>query len=48
MHATDQVEQARAEHGRGRYTLFSGDPGTAVYLLDCIEAASGFPAVDRF
>ncbi len=48
MHAAGQVEQARAEHGRGRHTLFSGDPGTAVYLLDCIEATSGFPAVDRF
>jgi hypothetical protein len=47
MHAAGQVEQARAEHGRGRHTLFSGDPGTAVYLLDCIEAESAFPAVDR-
>ena len=48
MHAAGQVEQARAEHGRGRHTLFSGDPGTAVYLLDCIKATSAFPAVDRF
>ena len=47
MHAVGQVERARAEHGRGRYTLFSGDPGTAVYLLDCVDAASAFPAVDR-
>ena len=48
MHAVEQVEQARAEHGRGRHTLFSGDPGTAVYLLDCLDATSAFPTVERF
>ena len=48
MHAAEQVEQARIEHGRGRYSLFTGDPGTAVYLLDCLEATTAFPTVDRF
>src|SRR5687767_8526777 len=37
MHAAAQVERSRAEQGRGRYTLWSGDLGTAVYLADCVE-----------
>ena len=37
MHAAGQVERSRSEHGRGRYPLWSGDLGTAVYLADCID-----------
>ncbi len=37
MHAAAQVEHSRAHHGRGRYTLWTGDLGTAVYLADCID-----------
>ena len=37
MHAAVQVEQSRSEYGHGRYTLWSGDLGTALYLADCIE-----------
>jgi hypothetical protein len=47
MHSTEQVERAWVEDGRGRHALFSGDPGTAVYLLDCLDATSAFPFVDR-
>jgi hypothetical protein len=36
MHAVGQVERSRAEHGRGRHTLWTGDLGTALYLADCI------------
>jgi lantibiotic modifying enzyme len=35
MHAAAQVAHARAELGRGRYTLWTGDAGTALYLADC-------------
>ena len=45
MHAAAQVEQAQAEHGRGRYTLMTGDPGTAVYLADCLDGAGTIPIV---
>jgi Lanthionine synthetase C-like protein len=48
MHAAEQVEQARAEHGRGRHTFWTGDPGAAVYLCDCINATTAFPTLDRF
>lgn len=43
MHSIDQVERARAEHGRGRHTLWTGDPGTALYLADCLEGSGGLP-----
>jgi hypothetical protein len=37
MHALGQVERARATTGQGRYTLWTGDPGTALYLADCLD-----------
>ncbi len=46
MHAIGQVEQGTAAHGRGRHTLWTGDPGTALYLASCIEADPAFPTLD--
>jgi hypothetical protein len=43
MHAAAQVERAREQFGRGRYTLWTGDPGTALYLADCLEGAGDLP-----
>jgi hypothetical protein len=43
MHAAAQVEHARHEYGRGRYTLWTGDPGTALYLADCLDGAGTVP-----
>ena len=48
MHAIEQVEQARAGYGRGRHTLWTGDPGTALYLASCIDATAAFPTLDVF
>jgi len=48
MHAIEQVERDRSAHGQGRYSLYTGDPGTAAYLLDCLRGTSAFPTVDRF
>ncbi|HEX4526186.1 MAG TPA: LanC-like protein, partial [Gaiellaceae bacterium] len=48
MHAGEQVEHARTKYGRGRYTLWTGDLGTAVYLHDCLTATTGFPSLDYF
>jgi hypothetical protein len=45
MHAAAQVDRARNELGRGRYTLMTGDPGTALYLADCLDGAGEFPLV---
>ena len=46
MHAIEQVERATDAHGRGRHTLWTGDPGTALYLASCVEADAAFPTLD--
>lgn len=46
MHATLQRERMRQEHGSGRYTLWTGDPGLAVYLWHCITGQGGLPALE--
>jgi hypothetical protein len=43
MHSGVQVARARREHGRGRYTLWTGDPGTALYLADCLAGGGAVP-----
>jgi Lanthionine synthetase C-like protein len=48
MHAIEQVERATAEHGRGRYSLWTGDVGTALYLQSCLAATAAFPTLDTF
>lgn len=46
MHATLQCERARQAHGRGRYTLWTGDAGLAIYLWHCIDGRADLPALD--
>jgi Lanthionine synthetase C-like protein len=48
MHAIEQVERARQAYGRGRYTLWTGDLGTAIYLQSCLGADAAFPTLDVF
>ncbi|HEX3268313.1 MAG TPA: LanC-like protein [Gaiellaceae bacterium] len=48
MHAIEQVERTTADYGRGRHSLFTGDPGTALYLQSCIAASAAFPTLDAF
>ena len=48
MHAIEQVEAQRARVGRGRYTLWTGDLGVALYLRACLDAAPDFPTIDHF
>ena len=43
MHAAGQVERNRSEYGRGRYTLWTGDLGTALYLADCTDGHGKLP-----
>jgi hypothetical protein len=46
MHAAGQVAAARRLYGRGRYSLWTGDLGTAVYLRQCIDATSDMPTLE--
>jgi lantibiotic modifying enzyme len=48
MHATEQVEQARTEHGRGRHSLWTGDLGAALYVNSCLAASTAVPGLDYF
>ena len=43
VHSIAQVERARADHGMSRYSLWTGDLGTALYLADCIDGAGRLP-----
>lgn len=46
VHAITQRDRMRQQHGQGRYTLWTGDPGLAVYLWHCINGKAGLPALD--
>ncbi|MFY9578031.1 MAG: LanC-like protein [Gaiellaceae bacterium] len=46
VHALDQVERLRAQRGRGRYSLWTGDIGAALYAADCIDGRSEYPVLD--
>ena len=48
MHGMAQVEAARSQYGPWRHTLWTGDPGFALYLLDCIRETDCFPTLDYF
>jgi Lanthionine synthetase C-like protein len=48
MHAIEQVDRERSALGRGRYTLFTGDVGVALYLRACLEIDAQFPILDTF
>jgi DUF1680 family protein len=46
MHALEQVDRLREERGRGRYSLWTGDVGIAVYAADCIDGRAEYPFFD--
>ncbi len=48
MHAIEQVDRERARRGRGRYTLWTGDIGVALYLRSCIDVVADFPTIATF
>lgn len=46
MHALEQRERMRQRYGRGRYSLWTGDPGLALYLWHCLTESDGIPGLD--
>jgi hypothetical protein len=42
VHALGQIER----RGTGRYSLFTGDVGVALFIADCIDGRSAFPVID--
>jgi hypothetical protein len=48
MHSIDQVEAHAAQYGQLRYSLWTGDLGTAAYLADCLNGTAAYPTLDVF
>jgi hypothetical protein len=48
MHAIGQVERERTALGRGRYSLFTGDIGVALFLRHLLDGEDRFPTLGPF
>ena len=46
MHALAQGRRQRRERGSGRYSLFTGDLGVALYAADCLDGRGRYPVLD--
>lgn len=46
LHALGQAERFRAANGRGRYSLWTGDVGTALFAAACLEIDARYPILD--
>lgn len=46
VHALEQVARARQRYGRGRFSLWTGDVGTALYARACVVGDHRFPTID--
>jgi lantibiotic modifying enzyme len=46
MHAITQSERHFATYGMRRYSLYTGDPGIAIYLAQCIDGTATWPGLD--
>lgn len=46
VHAAGQMQRARAETNTGRYSLWTGDIGLAVYLWNCLHEQAAIPTLD--
>jgi hypothetical protein len=46
MHAIAQSQRHAATYGMRRYSLYTGDPGLAIYLAGCIDGSDSWPTLD--
>src|SRR5213076_2309894 len=46
VHAMRQGERLRAANGRGRYSLWTGHVGTALFAAACLDADARYPILD--
>jgi hypothetical protein len=47
-HALEQTRRDRARRGHGRYSLWTGDIGVALYAADCLDGTSAYPIIDAW
>jgi hypothetical protein len=48
MHAIGQAEEEARRVGHLRHSLWTGDPGLAIYLWDCLRGKPAFPTLDVY
>jgi hypothetical protein len=48
MHGIRQTEAHGAQYGQLRYSLWTGDPGFAVFVWDCVRGEAAFPTLEVF
>jgi len=49
MHSIDQCKRDRLRYGQGRFTLWTGDVGLAIYLYHCLHPEkAAIPGLDLF
>jgi len=48
MHGIAQTAADLRQHGQGRYSLWTGDVGFAIYLWHCLQGTAAFPTLDVF
>jgi hypothetical protein len=48
VHALGQADRLAAVNGRRRYSLWTGDLGTACFAAACLDADARYPIVERF
>lgn len=49
MHSIEQCQKSRTYYGQGRYTLWTGDAGLAIYLYHCMyPEKAAIPGLDVF
>lgn len=46
MHSIEQRDRMRQQYTRGRYTLWTGDAGLAVYVWHCLQGLAALPALE--
>ena len=46
VHALAQADRLASANGRRRFSLFAGDPGTALFAAACLDDDARFPVLD--
>jgi len=46
IHALEQTGRLRGARGRGRYSLWTGDLGVALFAADCLEGRTAYPVLE--
>jgi hypothetical protein len=48
MHAIEHCDRAAAAYGQRRYSLWTGDPGVALFVQGCRLEDDAYPTLDVF